>query len=108
MKVFLSQTIFANAATHHGTEDNFLIVDLDSRGWPQTARNETIRLVRKAFPLHVAGDQHLTTVIHLGVDKQRDRSRLSSSEPSRLVSQRTSHELTGIPRRGRRARLRSK
>ncbi len=72
MKVFLSQTIFANAATHHGGKDNFLIADLDSGGWPQTARNKAIRLLRKAFPLQVAGDQHLTTMIHLGVDKQRD------------------------------------
>ncbi len=72
MKVFLSQTIFANAATHHGKEDGFLIADLDSGGWPQTARNNAIRLLRKAFPLQVAGDQHLTTMIHLGVDKQRD------------------------------------
>lgn len=72
MKTFLSQTIFANAATHHGTADNFLIADLDSGGWPQSARNRAVRLLRKAFPLQVAGDQHLTTMIHLGVDEQRD------------------------------------
>ncbi len=72
MKAFLSQTIFANAATHHGNHDDFLIADLDSGGWPQSARNQAIRLLRKAFPIHVAGDQHLPTAIHLGVDEQRD------------------------------------
>ena len=61
MKVLLSQTLFANAATHHGKHDNFLIADLDSGGWPQSARNRALRVIRKGFPLHVCGDQHLTT-----------------------------------------------
>lgn len=72
MKVLLSETVFANAATHHGGPDNYLIADLDSGGWPQTARNRALRILRKGFPLHVNGDQHLTTVIHYGADAQRD------------------------------------
>jgi phosphodiesterase/alkaline phosphatase D-like protein len=72
MKVLLSETVFANAATHHGSHDNFLFADLDSGGWPMGARDRAIRTVRKAFPLHINGDQHLTTLIQYGVDQQRD------------------------------------
>lgn len=72
MKVLLSQTIFSNVATHHGTRDNFLLADLDSGGWPQTARNAAIRVIRKGFPLHLNGDQHVTSLQHYGVDQPRD------------------------------------
>ncbi|QDT65453.1 alkaline phosphatase D family protein [Calycomorphotria hydatis] len=72
MKVVLSETIFNNAATHHGKVDDYLYADLDSNGWPQTPRNQAIETFRKAFPLHVNGDQHLTTLVHYGVDEQRD------------------------------------
>ncbi|HEV7280271.1 MAG TPA: alkaline phosphatase D family protein [Pirellulaceae bacterium] len=72
MKVFLSETVFAGAATHHGTFDGFLRADLDSNGWPQTPRNEALRILRKALPLHVNGDQHLATMIHYGIDEPRD------------------------------------
>ena len=72
MKVLLSQTVFAGVATHHGRYDGYLKADLDSGGWPQTARNRAIRIIRKGMPLHVNGDQHLTTLVQYGVDKQRD------------------------------------
>ena len=45
-----------------------LLADLDSNGWPQTGRNKASALMRKAFALHIAGDQHLGTVIHHGID----------------------------------------
>ena len=60
MKVLLSQTVFAGVATHHGGFNGYLKADLDSGGWPQTARNNAIRILRKAMPLHINGDQHLT------------------------------------------------
>ncbi|MBC8350652.1 MAG: alkaline phosphatase D family protein [Planctomycetes bacterium] len=72
MKVLLSQTVFAGVATHHGGYDGYLKADLDSGGWPQTARDNAIRIISKGMPLHINGDQHLTTLVQYGVDKQRD------------------------------------
>jgi alkaline phosphatase D len=72
MKVLLSQTVFAGVATHHGNHDGYLKADLDSGGWPQTARDNAIRILHKAKPLHINGDQHLTTLLQYGVNKQRD------------------------------------
>ncbi|MFK8114213.1 MAG: alkaline phosphatase D family protein [Rubripirellula sp.] len=72
MKILLSQTVFAGVATHHGKYDGYLKADLDSSGWPQTPRNQAIRILKKAKPLHINGDQHLTTLLQYGVDQQRD------------------------------------
>jgi alkaline phosphatase D len=72
MKVLLSQTVFAGVATHHGSYDGYLRADLDCGSWPQTPRNNAIRIIRKGMPLHVNGDQHLTTLTQYGVDEQRD------------------------------------
>jgi phosphodiesterase/alkaline phosphatase D-like protein len=72
MKVLLSQTVFAGVATHHGKYDGYLKADLDSGGWPQTPRNRAIRILRKAKPLHINGDQHLASLVQYGVDRQRD------------------------------------
>ncbi len=72
MKMLLSQTVFANVATHHGNYNGYLRADLDSGGWPQSGRNRAIKLIRKCFPLHFSGDQHLTTLLQHGVDEQRD------------------------------------
>lgn len=70
MKCALSQTIFAGGAhLHHGKR---LAMDLDSNGWPQSGRNRAVRALRKAFAFHIAGDQHLATVIHHGVDEWND------------------------------------
>jgi len=72
MKVLLSQTVFAGVATHHGRYDGFLKGDLDSGGWPQTARNRAIEILQQAKPLHINGDQHLTSLCQYGVKQQRD------------------------------------
>lgn len=72
MKVLLSQTVFAGVATHHGSYNNYLVADLDCGGWPQTERNAAIELAGKAMPLHINGDQHLTSLAQYGVDEQRD------------------------------------
>ncbi len=72
MKVLLSQTVFAGVATHHGGYNGYLKADLDSGGWPQTARNRAVRIVSKGMPLHINGDQHLTSLGQYGVEKQRD------------------------------------
>ncbi len=72
MKVVLSQTVFSSVATHHGDFDGYLKADLDSGGWPQTARNRAIEIMRTSKALHINGDQHLTSMSQYGVDAQRD------------------------------------
>lgn len=72
MKAVLSQTGFCGGAHLHGSRDNRLHADLDSNGWPQTARNRALRLIRDAGAVHIAGDQHLATVVQHGIDEFRD------------------------------------
>lgn len=72
LKVVFSQTVFAGVATHHGAYNGFLYGDLDCGGWPHTARNRAIELMKPGMPLHINGDQHLTTMVQYGVDEQRD------------------------------------
>ena len=55
MKVSLTQTIFANAATTHGANKMRLVADLDSNGWPQSARNRALRELRKGFTFMIGG-----------------------------------------------------
>ena len=69
MKAVLSQTGFANGAHIHGQLDNRLHADMDSNGWPQTGRNEALRLIKAANAVHIGGDQHLPTVIHHGIEE---------------------------------------
>jgi len=92
MKIVLSQTIFSNVATlpvkeafsdkivpklrilHAGEypEDDMPVADMDSDGWPQTGRNKALKAMRKAFALHIAGDQHLGSTIQYGIDQWHD------------------------------------
>ena len=72
MKAVISQTIFTAMATHHGGEHMRLVADYDTNAWPQTARNEALRVIRKCFAVHLAGDQHLPAVVHYGIDQHRD------------------------------------
>jgi len=72
MKSVISQTIFTAMATTHGGPDGELRADYDANGWPQTPRNEALKIIRKAFAFHIAGDQHLPAVVHYGVDEHKD------------------------------------
>lgn len=91
MKTLLSQTIFANVATlpkealsdvvvptlrimrtGDYPPDDQPVADMDSNGWPQTGRNNAIKIIRKAFTFHLAGDQHLGSTIKYGVDNWQD------------------------------------
>jgi hypothetical protein len=91
MKAVLSQTIFSNVATlpasaegdgvvpglerlkpNEYAENDRLAADADSGGWPQTGRNKALREMRRGFAIHVAGDQHLGSLIQYGVDDWRD------------------------------------
>jgi hypothetical protein len=72
MKAVLSQTGFCGGAHRHGKFENYLHADLDCNGWPQTGRNKALRLMKKAGAVHLAGDQHLATLIHHGIEEFRD------------------------------------
>ena len=72
MKAVLSQTIFAGGAHIHGKSNDRLHADLDSNGWPQTGRSRALQEFRRCFAFHLAGDQHLATVIHHGIHSWED------------------------------------
>ncbi len=91
MKVLLSQTIFNNVATlpreavsdvvvstlrimekGEYPDDDVIVSDMDSNGWPHTARNRAVDIIRKCFAFHLAGDQHLGSTIQYGVDDWQD------------------------------------
>lgn len=72
MKCVLSQTPFAGAAHLHGGKQDRLLADLDSNGWPQSGRNAALKEIRKAFAFMMSGDQHLSTVVHHGVNSWGD------------------------------------
>ena len=72
MKAVLSATGFCGGAHLHGRQSNRLHADLDSNGWPQHGRNTALRLISDAGAVHIAGDQHLPTVIHHGIDEFDD------------------------------------
>ena len=93
MKVLLSATILANVATLPKSEyhdavvpslrilhadeyapDDRPVADMDSNGWPQTGRDKAVKVIRKGFAFHVAGDQHLGSFTKYGVDEWRDGS----------------------------------
>ena len=70
-KCLLSQTIFANASTHHGGEKMFLYGDMDSGGWPKSGRDRAVKVMRKAAAFHICGDQHLPSFAQYGIDDYR-------------------------------------
>lgn len=91
MKVLLSQTPFVDVATIPADAMSGAVIpglavaqpgeyvegdkkasDMDSNGWPQTPRNRALRILRKGFAFHVAGDQHLASFTQYGVDAFRD------------------------------------
>ncbi|MFK7924369.1 MAG: alkaline phosphatase D family protein [Bacteroidia bacterium] len=91
MKASLSQTIFANVSTYPDTfltdagtpqlqplergvipKDYSVAKDMDSNGWPQTGRNNALKILRKGHTFMYAGDQHLGTLVHHGVDEWED------------------------------------
>jgi phosphodiesterase/alkaline phosphatase D-like protein len=71
-KVALSQTIFGAAATTHGAEFMRLVADLDTNGWPHSARDLSLRELRKGYTFMYAGDTHLPSLIHHGVEDWND------------------------------------
>lgn len=91
LKGVLSQTIFCNLATlpasakHDGVVSSLRFADPgeyipgdlraadgDSNGWPRTPRDRALRVIRRGYAFHVAGDQHLASVVQYGVEADRD------------------------------------
>ncbi len=72
IKVVLSQTGFCGGAHIHGSKENRLHADMDSNGWPQKGRNRALKAIKKANAIHIAGDQHLATLIQHGIDEFDD------------------------------------
>jgi hypothetical protein len=72
MKCVLSQTAFCGAVHMHGARDSRLLADLDCNGWPQTGRDDALRLLRRAQATHLCGDQHLAVVVKHGIDEHGD------------------------------------
>lgn len=72
LKAVLSQTGFCGGASRHGNFNNLLHADLDSNGWPQTGRNKALMAIRAAGAVHLAGDQHLPTIIQHGIEEHGD------------------------------------
>ena len=72
MKVVLSQTGFCGGAHRHGDFNNYLHADLDCNGWPQTGRNKALQAIKNAGAVHLAGDQHLATLVQHGITEHGD------------------------------------
>jgi len=71
MKVVVSQTIYASAQT--GREGGGIITtDADSNGYPKPGRDRAVDLFRRARALLVSGDQHLASVMQLGIEEAGD------------------------------------
>jgi hypothetical protein len=87
MKAVLSQTNFSAVHTlpEGATNDQMVpelpmpapgayvegdapVVDMDTNGWPQNRRDEALRRLRACRAFHIAGDQHLATVVRYGVE----------------------------------------
>jgi len=91
MKVLLSQTMFTNLATIPAEAPSGAVIpslryadpgefvegdkkaaDADSNGWPQSGRNQALRVIRRGLTFHVAGDQHLGSTVQYGIDDWND------------------------------------
>ena len=67
MKAVLSATAFCGAVHMHGGRNQRLLADLDCNGWPQTPRNRALEEIRRAWAVHLCGDQHLAVVTKQGI-----------------------------------------
>jgi hypothetical protein len=72
MKCVLSQTAFCGAVHMHGGVNDRLLADLDCNGWPQSGRNRSLEEIRRAWAVHLCGDQHLSVVIKHGIKTHGD------------------------------------
>lgn len=52
--------------------DDLPAADADTNGWPRPARDRAVEALRRGFAIHLAGDQHLSTLLRYGLDDWRD------------------------------------
>lgn len=91
MKVVLSQSPWVNVATiPEGAESGSVLpglpvpecgeagpiermaADCDSGGWPRSGRDRAVAAARKGFAIHLAGDQHLGSLLRYGLVDDAD------------------------------------
>jgi alkaline phosphatase D len=91
MKAVISQTLFCTVATLPDSAQSDVVVsklritrkgeyppddlptqDMDSNGWPKRGRDEALRVIRKAYAVHIAGDQHLASTVRYGIETWGD------------------------------------
>jgi len=56
----------------HGGPKSRLLADLDCNGWPQTPSRRALTLIRRAWAVHLCGDQHLAVVVKHGINEHGD------------------------------------
>lgn len=101
-KCVLSQTIFANASTHHGGNRMFLYGDMDSGGWPKSGRDKAVEVMREGAAFHICGDQHLPSFAQYGLDDYRQGGWVFCTPAITVGYQRSFlPEQVGIPIRNR-------
>lgn len=72
LKLVVSQSPMGNLRTHASGGYGFSLNDQDTHGWPVHRRNEAWDLWRVSRMFQLAGDQHLATLAHHGVEAPRD------------------------------------
>lgn len=72
MKAVLSQTAFCGAVHMHGGRNTRLLADLDCNGWPQTPSRRALEIIRRAWAVHLCGDQHLAVAVKHGISEFGD------------------------------------
>lgn len=72
IKCVVSQTPFGMIHTHASTGYGYGINDRDSNGWPAHRREEAWELFRLSRSFQLAGDQHIGTLVHHGIDGPAD------------------------------------
>lgn len=68
---FLSQSMFSKGTTNIGATLRRFEIDMDTNGWPQSARNEALRVIGRDT-IMVNGDQHIGMLARLGIDTWDD------------------------------------
>ncbi|WOH36624.1 alkaline phosphatase D family protein [Thalassotalea fonticola] len=87
MKSVVSQTLFSSVQTRPKSdiinfkdrgmgpvavgdypEEDITVQDFDTNGWPQTPRQNALKLMRKGSAFHIAGDTHLGVTFQYGID----------------------------------------
>ncbi len=105
IKSVISQTLFCTVATLPDSAQSDVVVDklritkkgeypandiptqdMDSDGWPKQGRDKALRVMRKAFAMHIAGDQHLASTEKYGIDTWGDAPMLYVSLQYLIIS----------------------